>query len=132
MNKAETNSNPTRRVFPSCAVATAVPPVAAVVQPDDTIKTLSDEFEAAWSAMDQFFQNAPRGTTDEDYERMFRPVSDLARRIADMKATTLDGLKLKARALQWCNEEFDFMDGQTTDERLAYGLVQDLLNLPAI
>jgi hypothetical protein len=63
---------------------------------------------------------------------MYRPVSDLAKRIADMKATTLDGLRLKARALQWCNEEFDFMNGKTTDERLAYGLVQDLLNLPAI
>jgi hypothetical protein len=82
--------------------------------------------------MDQFFQSVPHGSTDEDYGRMYRPVSDLAKRIADMKATTLDGLRLKARALQWCNEEFDFMNGKTTDERLAYGLVQDLLNLPAI
>ncbi|OPH84246.1 hypothetical protein B2M20_02950 [Nitrobacter vulgaris] len=101
----------------------------AVAQSDDTIQTLSEAFEAAWAASDEFYRNVPTGSTNEDYERMFRPVSDLARRIADMKMTTLEGLKLKARALQWCNEEFDFMDGKTTDERLAYGLVQDLLNL---
>lgn len=112
--------------------AMAVLPAKELTQHTDPIKTLSDEFEAAWVQWNQFFQSVPHGSTDEDYERMYRPVSDLAKRIADMKATTLDGLRLKARALQWCNEEFDFMNGKTTDERLAYGLVQDLLNLPAI
>ena len=104
-------------------------PAAAVAHPTNDIKALSDEFEAAWSAMDQSFRDVPRGSTDEDYDRMFMPVSDLANRIADMKMTTIDGLRLKASALQWCNEEFDFMDGKTTGERLAYGLVQGLLNL---
>jgi hypothetical protein len=132
MAQAETTPNTTRRGILSGTIATVVLPATAVAQPDGTIKTLSEEFEAARAASDEFYRNVPTGSTDEDYERMFRPVSDLARRIADMKMTTLEGLKLKARALQWCNKEFDFMDGQTTDERLAYGLVQDLLNLRAL
>lgn len=129
MAQAETIPTTTRQSFLSAAVGAVVLPAAAIAHPTNDIKTLSDEFEAAWAAMDRFFENVPSGSTDEDYDRMFRPVSDLAKRISDMKMTTIDGLRLKARALQWCNEEFDFMDGQTTDERLAYGLVQDLLNL---
>jgi hypothetical protein len=129
---ADTNPTTTRRSFLSAAVGAVVLPAAAVAHPNNDIKALSDEFEAAWAAMDRFFANVPSGSTDEDYDRMFRPVADLANRIADMKMTTIDGLRLKARAMQWCNEEFDFMEGKTTDERLAYGLVQDVLNLPAI
>ncbi len=113
----------------SAAVVTPLVVVAGGPPAADPITMLAAEFEAAWAASNEFFRNMPEYTSDEDYERMFRPVSDLADRIANMKATTLDGLRLKARALMWCDEEVGFMDGNTTDERLARGIVHDLLNL---
>jgi hypothetical protein len=113
----------------SAAIVTPLAVVAGSPVAADPIAMLAAEFEAAWAASDEFFRNTPSGATNEDYERMFRPVGDLANRIADMKATTLDGLRLKARALMWCDEEVGFMDGNTTDERLARGIVHDLLNL---
>lgn len=94
---------------------------------------LADEFEAAVAAFDRFYLLNQDTESDRalsaECDRLFVAVSSKAKRIAGMKATTLDGLRLKARALMWCNEELDFMDGNTTDERLARGIVQDLLDL---
>lgn len=135
MAQAETIPNTTRRVFLSGAVAAAVLPAAAAPQLIDPIKQMADEFEAAVAAFDRFYllnqDTESDRTISAERDRLFEAVSSKAKRIAGMKAATLDGLRLKARALMWCNEELDFMDGNTTDERLARGIVHDLLSLQA-
>lgn len=129
---AESVSTTSRRSFlTSAAKAVAIPGIvtAAAAGSVDPVVPLANEFDIARAAMDEFFRSVPVGASDADYERIFTPVSDLAKRIAATKATSLAGLKGKARALVWCNEEFGFMSGSTTDERLACSLVQDLLTL---
>lgn len=102
----------------------------------DPVQIVSQEFEAARAAFEGFC--LLHEDTDKDpainaeYERLFDRICEFTSRIASMKATDLPSLQLKARALLWCNDDLDFTDGDTTDERLARGIVFDLLSLPTI
>lgn len=126
-----------RSFLAAAAVAGAiVAPNVAKATPVDPIKWMANEFEAAVEAFERF--NLLHGgmdndaATDAEFDRLYDVAASRAKRIADMKATDLPSLRLKARAALWCNDEFDFMDGDTTDQKLARGIVQDLLNLPVI
>ena len=128
-----------RRSFARCLgiAALAVGATAGVVQagaalnPDEELIRLGAEFEAAWAA--------ERATKHPFYEEVFEAAygrsASIAHRIMVIPAKTLDGLRVKARAVLWCRSGEPIADASfsydedhpTTDLILAAGIVRDLL-----
>ncbi len=70
--------------------------------------------------------------SDVEFENAHGELTKIVHRVELTKATDLESLRLKARALLWCNEELDFMEGETTDVKLARGIIRDLMDLRPI
>ena len=94
---------------------------------------LGEQFEAAWKA-----ENAAAAcmgshwsdTDHEQFERYSRATGAIVDKIEAMPAATLDGLRVKARAVAWCHqgeERIEFADRPTKDLRLARSIIEDLL-----
>jgi hypothetical protein len=124
---------PTRRLFLGAGSAAAVfgaVGAAAYASPDAELialgrelKTVTD-FETAVLALNP-------NIDDESACNLAKPCSVLVDRIAGMSATTIQGLIVKAHAVNWCHaDQFDGF-GETTDERIAAGIIRDLLALAA-
>lgn len=117
---------------------TAVAPAAAAAapHPDAELLALGAEMDAAhvrerasWAALD------PAGWTEAEdaaCEALAQAVVAIIDRILAAPARTLDGLKVKARAVDWCwsGEGFEPESARdTTDVRLCYSAMRDLLAL---
>lgn len=121
------HSNITRRTIMKSA-AFAVAPIAAVAvgrdNPDAELLRLGVAFDDAWARENDLYES-------DEWETAAEVTGGLVHRIEVAPARTLDGLKVKARALSWCHcgEPIDFRNGQdTTDARLANSIIAALLN----
>lgn len=124
------------------ASAALVPPDAlATIHPDATLLQLGSQFEAEWAKERELWAAAklhpwpdPAGIPiGEQAEAQFERTSELVDRIADMPALTLEGLRIKARALAWCHGG-DSLDQMLTssfsDTRLLGSIVRDVAGAP--
>ena len=105
-------------------------PVVASEQPghaDAELLALGDEFERRWVVQKKLWDELSLMGTDQDLA-IHNIVAPLAGRIAAMPAKTLDGLIVKARAVLWCHSgELEELGSATTDERIVWSIVPDLL-----
>lgn len=101
--------------------------------PDAALLALGEEFERLWAIersvlpSDEYSYDAEAWKPwDEAQPRTEAVVT----KIEACRATTLEGLRVKARAVIWChNGRFDGLggvDGETTDARLAGSIIIDL------
>jgi hypothetical protein len=116
------------------ATAVAIPTAAlagARPHPDAELLRLGRELEEAWARERATVRPA---ASDDEVNAVFNVASEIVGEIEALPATTLEGLRVKTRALSWCHdgEGIDFRDEQdTTDLKLANGIVRDLLALAA-
>jgi hypothetical protein len=102
----------------------------------DPVDQISREFEAAVAALARFdLHTADAGrlvidAVEAEFERLHKNIGVYIDRIKHFKATDLKSLRLKARAVYWCNEDFGHVGGGTTDMDLTKSILLDLLNLP--
>jgi hypothetical protein len=123
---------PSRRLFLGASSAAAVfgglHEAAASEGGDAALIALGREFEAAWAHEHHLEYHG----SYEDFEAAIEATSALVERIRVIKATTLDGFKIKARALLWCHcGEFGGLpfdaSGETTDVSIAGEIIRELL-----
>lgn len=136
--------NPSRRRFmiEGTVIATALPmgggtAFAADSAVDADLLALGREMERLWIAEVTTLatyraERTPKNEalSDAAYEETMAVVE----RIATLPARTPEGLRVKARAVAWCNAldggTFDIdYNGETTDIRLAMSMVRDLLGM---
>lgn len=97
------------------------------------VAELAKRFEEAWAAeraVEHLLDTAKTIEDEEPWEAANLATQKVVDEIESMKATTLEGLRLKARAVQWChgNDTVDLRcDQDTTNLRLATSIVEDLL-----
>jgi hypothetical protein len=116
-------------VFFGSAIATGA--IAGKIATDEHLDaaliSLGKQFEEAWQHEIAGFAILPDGHSDKEADALTAPCSELADKIMNIHAKTIEGLQVKARAILWCHSgEFDGFGG-TTDELLAAGIVRDLL-----
>jgi len=98
-----TNRHSRRRFLAAAPVAAALGATPAVAHPDAALMALGVEMTAArkWEA-DLF----ARGNLTAEEELQITTVSlRLLTRILEAKASTVDGLIIKARAISWCHAD---------------------------
>ncbi len=116
------------------ALAGAVAIPSAAPNPDADLIQLGAAFEAEQTRYAAFFAEHT-DTTDDEADAACRPCGDLAGKIQALRATTIEGLRIKAMALRWCwsGEEGGDLDlssrygMKTTDMRLASSIILDLI-----
>lgn len=103
------------------------------VSPDAELLALGRRL-AAEEATINAWDAAAQNVTDEEIETAMEPCRTIVHQIEHMEAHTLQGLRVKAHAISWCNcgEEIDPdrfcpYPGATTDGRIAASIVRDLL-----
>ena len=115
----------------AAAATVAVPAVADTA--DAELLALGMEFEAAWAREVALFASFGDDLTEAQgvaLDRAYGAVGAVVDQIERMSARTLDGLKVKARAIQWCyhDDPVDLVvDRRTTDLVIANSIIRDLL-----
>ena len=133
---------PSRRRFmiEGTVIATSLPMGAAFAADsavDSALLTLGREMERMWIAEVTALAACRSNRTQEseaDADAAFDATSAIVDRIAALPARTPEGLRVKARAVAWCNAleggTFDIEYGEeTTDVRLAMSMVRDILGM---
>jgi hypothetical protein len=119
-------------VFAGLKGAARAAPVAMV---DGYLLSLGKELDAA-SENETAVLAAADGLPGKEIDRLYDPArirsKDLVEKIIATKATTIDGLKVKARALAWCHsgdviDATSFDSYPTTDIKVLASIAQDLL-----
>jgi hypothetical protein len=112
--------------------ALTVPVIAAAsIGEDVELLALGEKLASAWRAERALPDDSPGKAFDEAYDRS----NKILNLIEALPARTLQGLKVKAFAVHWCwsgDPDMEFNDSQTTDVRLAQGLVRDLLVMAGV
>lgn len=116
----------------AAVAAVAVPSAlgAAESQADQRLLDLGREFEALYRA-----ENAakPKDRMHGDWtawDAAYERTSKVVHRILRLRARSFAGVRVKARAVDWCHSGgFRSFDGTTTDMKLADQIVRDLLRL---
>jgi hypothetical protein len=119
-------------------VATAAGTMAASASSrhsDAELLRLGAELEHAWAAEEAAYLRNARPEFDQAIEDENQAYFDAAHRIAhqiiEVRATTFDGLFVKASALAWVRREEEFdpedFEDKTTDLRLAGSIANDLM-----
>jgi len=103
---------------------------------DAALVALGEELEAAWAAEVAAYEKyrddlslEAEAITEVTYEA----TAAIVHQIETMQAATIAGLRVKARAIQWCyhDDPVDLVvDQNTTDLRIANSLIADLLAVP--
>jgi hypothetical protein len=110
------------------AIASAVALPAAMVGLDDHLLALGRLFEVAWATENESFKVE---LSDADAEAAMAPARSIVHQIENIPARTLEGLKVKVRAIAWCHggEEVCILEDpdDATDVRIAGSIVRDLL-----
>ena len=75
------------------------------------------------------------GKCDNGYEAANAASLAIVRQIEQQQAHTLEGLRVKARAVMWCHtwgkfEPFSLGGQQTTDIRISEAIIRDLVGVP--
>ncbi|WP_375568791.1 hypothetical protein ABWH92_12395 [Ahrensia marina] len=139
------NSTPTSGIDRRSAIAglasislaaPALPSAQALEQehPDAALLILADRLEmASAQARVLIIKSQEEKTLDADraWEKAADIELEIVHQIEGIPARTLHGLRVKAKALQWCygDDPVEFGEGQTTDVRLAAQIVRALLTL---
>ena len=121
-----------RRLFLAAGSAAAVCATlksAAAHEPDAMLIRLGAELAAATENETRVLNSSAK---DVDYYAAHDRTSAVVTRIIATKATTIRGLKVKAKAILWCHSDdvidaTSFSDDPTTDIRVVTSIVQDLL-----
>lgn len=100
--------------------------------PDLPLLVLGERLEMESQAYDLVlakFAGVDTHEADEACTYACGEVSVIVRNIASLQARTVDGLRVKARAIQWCfgNEPIMFDEGEASSNKLAAQIVQALL-----
>ena len=68
-----------------------------------------------------------------EFDASFKTTSAIVHKIRARTAKTIDGLRVKAAAISWCqgDEEAIFEEAVTTDLQIAESIVHDLLAMQA-
>jgi hypothetical protein len=109
---------------------------AASTHPDAELIALGREFEAKWARERELYKPeviahslAAEQASDEAYFATAAAVE----RIEKLPAHTMEGLRIKARAVSWCHGgEYVSMGGSkypTTDIRLDQDIIEDILRM---
>lgn len=146
----EPNPTPTRRIalrFSVAAIAAglAAPAPAANADADAALIALADRIMALCVEMDRIsdeIEEMPIATRADETARMRRhddeiyPLVDtsfdLRSQLAEMKATTLDGFRAKARVVQEYSNCSPGCADQWNDDAMAWSLANDLLGVPSV
>lgn len=118
-------------------VALVAPAASATIHPDATLLQLGDQFEAEWAKERELWAashlhpspDVIGNAIAEQAEGQSDRTGELVKRIVNMPARTLEGIRIKARAIAWTHSEEPVeMDtfGETTDCRLAASILMDL------
>ena len=116
------------------AVAEAVAGLPAeTTTADAELLRLGDELDRAWAHEKALIDSETWGDT---YETAYEASRAVVGQIEQQQAHTLEGLRVKARAVMWCHqgdemdgEPFSLTENQTTDVRLAESIVLELVEL---
>lgn len=109
-----------------------MPVHSAAPEDDAALLALGERFEGHF-ATEEAARIVGRETGDWDaWDAAYAETSAVVREIEAVRATTLRGLQIKARCIQWCygDDPISSMDEHTTDIRLAHQIVRHLLALP--
>jgi hypothetical protein len=120
----------TRRTVISALAGVAMvgPAPAAILDdsPDAELLDLGARLEAAWTDERLAHEGPDAELSDDAYHRS----AAVARRILAVRAYTLDGLRVKARAVAWCHDgdpvDLGLGEHRTTDLRLTHSILADL------
>ena len=130
-----------RRAF--LAASAALPAMGAVAEAvaglqaetttaDATLLHLGDEIDRAWAHEKALIHDD--GKCGDGYEAAYEASRAVVGQIEQQQAHTLEGFRVKARAVMWCQqwgqfEPFRLTENQTTDVRLAESIVLDLVGV---
>ena len=109
----------------------SLPSVADAAHPDARLLRLGVELETAWADERRIYAAFE---ADQISGEEADKAPDASRAVVDeilrWPATTLEGLRVKARAVSWCycGDEISW-DDETTDLQLALSIVNDLVRL---
>jgi len=133
----------TRRAFGGLATksvaavaAAAIPAVALASEPtsaDAALLALGEQLEAAWAATTaayEKYRDDPSLEAGVITDVADKAAAAIVHQIEAVPASTIDGLRVKARAVQWCYDADPVdlaVDRSTTDLRLANSIIRDLL-----
>lgn len=130
MTQANSNSI-TRRILLAGAAAAGIVPLAAStpLTADAGLIALGAQFERVWAIEKTFWEGKLSPATYSLAEDAHASTGDLAEQIVKLRATTMEGLRVKARVVAWCyqGEPSVDLDARTTDIRIAESIVHDLL-----
>jgi len=120
----------------AAVAAVAIPAVALASAPasaDAALIALGEELETAWAAEIAAYAQY-RGDFSLEHEAItdaaYEATKAVILRIEAVPASTMEGLRVKARAVQWCYDADPVdlaVDQSTTDLRLANSIIRDLL-----
>lgn len=124
--------------------AAAQSPAAAVLTPahaDAALLELGRRLTVAWAATRALeekwrLEGGPPFSPEanREFEASYEAASAIVHKIRDATATTIDGLRVKATAISWCqgDEETIFDEAATTDVQIAESIVRDLLAMQQV
>jgi hypothetical protein len=95
---------------------------------DAQLIQLGDELEIAWADERRICQDET--SSDAKVARACDRVASIVDKIEATQASSIEGLRVKARAIAWCHGDkapIALTDKQTTDVRLAQAIIADLL-----
>jgi hypothetical protein len=123
-----------RRLLGALAVGLAAGPVVAMAAHEDAdLLALGAQLEAAWKRQNEADAQCLAGDGDESYpavEAAWDVCHAIALKIERLRASTIEELRVKARAVLWCHsgeDRIELSEHQTTDIRLAQSILDDLL-----
>lgn len=130
------HANITRRsVFrglPLAAMAASLPALSTNALADAELLSLGEEFDRLWAEeiaakpADPHVVGADWTAWDAAYDK----TDALAKRIAGYRAHSIEGLRLKARVVNWCHDgKYDGIEADALDCRVTSDIVRDLLSL---
>jgi hypothetical protein len=97
------------------------------MKPDKALIELGAQLDKAWRAERQAIaSNAP----DRQVEATYRRCGAIVQKIKRARASSIAGLRVKARAVAWCHSgrtRRNLFRGSTTDLQVAGSIVSDLL-----
>lgn len=111
--------------------ATSHTAVSVAEMPDRSILDLGREFEAAY-AEEEAARMVCRDTGDwSTWDSAYARTESIVELIEKETATTIEGLRVKARCIQWCygDDPVDLATQETTDGQLATQIVNSLLKI---
>lgn len=125
----------TRRTFlagaAGVATATAGLPAVADIHLDAGLLELGERLKLSW-AHERELDVRPGYVADEEFDEACERSSAIVDRIEKIPAHTVDGLRVKVLAIQWCHgsDESLWLEPHTsTDLRLAAQVIKQLLNI---